>query len=444
MPLPVVAIVGRPNVGKSSLLNALARRRIAIVDSVPGVTRDRLSAVVPVGEGYVELLDTGGFGIEDRDDLSEHVNEQIEQAMASADLVLFVVDARQGVQPLDRAVAERLRRQAKPVILVANKVDAPNAAVEVGELYGLGVGEPVCTSAIHRLGLSELLEAVEARLGPPAQEVEEPTMKLAIVGKRNVGKSTFINALAREERMIVSERPGTTRDAVDVRFERDGQAFLAIDTAGVRRRSSVADSVEFYSQARTERSIRRCDVAVLMLDATVPVGRIEKHLARYIVEHHKPCVIVVNKWDLAAGSAVTSQYREYLDAKLPALWFAPLVFTTAVSGRHVASVVDVSQALHRQARTRVATGELNRVISQAVKERSPRPRRNRLPKILYATQVSVEPPTIILFVNDPALFDASYKRYLANRLRERLPFAEVPIRLLWRGRRGRDQHQAPG
>ena len=444
MALPVVAIVGRPNVGKSSLFNRLAGRRIAIVDSVSGVTRDRVTTEIEHAGRRFELSDTGGMGLSDPDALSADVERQIDLACRQADLIIFVVDVRSGLVPLDRYVAERLRQLEKTTVLVANKAETRKLREAAAEFYALGFGEPMPVSAQEGFGRLDLLDRVVASLPPIGEPPPEPIFKLAIVGRRNVGKSTFINALAREERMIVSERPGTTRDAVDVRFERDGQAFLAIDTAGVRRRSSVADSVEFYSQARTERSIRRCDVAVLMLDATVPVGRIEKHLARYIVEHHKPCVIVVNKWDLVAGSAVTSQYREYLDAKLPALWFAPLVFTTAVSGRHVASVVDVSQALHRQARTRVATGELNRVISQAVKERSPRPRRNRLPKILYATQVSVEPPTIILFVNDPALFDASYKRYLANRLRERLPFAEVPIRLLWRGRRGRDQHQAPG
>ncbi|OPX24684.1 MAG: ribosome biogenesis GTPase Der [Planctomycetales bacterium 4484_123] len=439
MPLPVVAIVGRPNVGKSSLLNALARRRIAIVDSVPGVTRDRLSAVVPVGEGYVELLDTGGFGIEDRDDLSEHVNEQIEQAMASADLVLFVVDARQGVQPLDRAVAERLRRQAKPVILVANKVDAPNAAVEVGELYGLGVGEPVCTSAIHRLGLSELLEAVEARLGPPAQEVEEPTMKLAIVGKRNVGKSTFINALAGAERVIVSEVPGTTRDSVDVRVEMDGQVLTVIDTAGLRRRSKLADGIEFYSQHRALRSIRRADVVLLMLDATVPVGRVEKRLARYLSELFKPTVIAVNKWDLAEGRANREDYAPYITRTLPELAYAPIVLTCATEGTGLAEAVGLAGELFTQARRRVGTGQLNAAVAEIVAHHCPKRGRTTRPgRIYFATQIAVAPPTVVLFVNDVSVFDAAYQRYLLNQLRDRLPFPEVPIRLLLRQRRRRD------
>jgi len=431
--------VGRPNVGKSSLLNALARRRIAIVDSVPGVTRDRLSAVVPVGEGYVELLDTGGFGIEDRDDLSEHVNEQIEQAMASADLVLFVVDARQGVQPLDRAVAERLRRQAKPVILVANKVDAPNAAVEVGELYGLGVGEPVCTSAIHRLGLSELLEAVEARLGPPAQEVEEPTMKLAIVGKRNVGKSTFINALAGAERVIVSEVPGTTRDSVDVRVEMDGQVLTVIDTAGLRRRSKLADGIEFYSQHRALRSIRRADVVLLMLDATVPVGRVEKRLARYLSELFKPTVIAVNKWDLAEGRANREDYAPYITRTLPELAYAPIVLTCATEGTGLAEAVGLAGELFTQARRRVGTGQLNAAVAEIVAHHCPKRGRTTRPgRIYFATQIAVAPPTVVLFVNDVSVFDAAYQRYLLNQLRDRLPFPEVPIRLLLRQRRRRD------
>ena len=436
MALPVVAIVGRPNVGKSSLLNALARRRIAIVDSVPGVTRDRISAVVPVGAGYVELLDTGGFGIEDRDNLSEHVNQQIEHAMASADLILFVVDARQGVQPLDRAVAEKLRRQAKPVILVANKVDAPNAAVELGELYGLGAGEPVCTSAVHRLGLAELLEAINARLGPPAEEVREPTMKLAIVGRRNVGKSTFINTLAGTERVIVSEVPGTTRDSVDVRVEMDGQTLTVIDTAGLRRRSRLADDIEFYSQHRALRSIRRADVVLLMLDATVPVGRVEKRLARYLGELFKPTVIAINKWDLAEGRANREDYGPYITQTLPELAYAPIVLTCATEGLGLPQAVRLAGELFAQARTRVGTGQLNAAVAEIVAHHSPRRGRTTRPgRIYFATQVAVAPPTVVLFVNDVSVFDAAYQRYLLNQLRDRLPFPEVPIRLLLRQRR---------
>jgi len=436
MALPVVAIVGRPNVGKSSLLNALARRRIAIVDSVPGVTRDRISAVVPVGAGYVELLDTGGFGIEDRDNLSEHVNQQIEHAMASADLILFVVDARQGVQPLDRAVAEKLRRQAKPVILVANKVDAPNAAVELGELYGLGAGEPVCTSAVHRLGLAELLEAINARLGPPAEEVREPTMKLAIVGRRNVGKSTFINTLAGTERVIVSEVPGTTRDSVDVQVEMDGQTLTVIDTAGLRRRSRLADDIEFYSQHRALRSIRRADVVLLMLDATVPVGRVEKRLARYLSELFKPTVIAINKWDLAEGRANREDYGPYITQTLPELAYAPIVLTCATEGLGLPQAVRLAGELFTQARTRVGTGQLNTAVAEIVAHHSPKRGRTTRPgRIYFATQVAVAPPTVVLFVNDVSVFDAAYQRYLLNQLRDRLPFPEVPIRLLLRQRR---------
>ncbi|MHC4715390.1 MAG: ribosome biogenesis GTPase Der, partial [Planctomycetota bacterium] len=267
MSLPVVAIVGRPNVGKSSLLNALARKRIAIVDSVPGVTRDRISAPLPLGDGYVELLDTGGYGVQDRDDLTGHVSQQIDYSMAAADLILFVVDARSGVQPLDRVMAKRLRRQDKPVILVANKVDAPESAVELGELHALGAGEPVAVSALHRLGTGELLEAVADALPvTPGEHEAAGVMKLAIVGKRNVGKSTFINHLAGAERVIVSEVPGTTRDSVDVRIEIDGRTLIAIDTAGVRKRRKLTDDIDYYSQHRALRSVRRADVVLFMMD----------------------------------------------------------------------------------------------------------------------------------------------------------------------------------
>jgi len=434
MPHPVVAVVGRPNVGKSCLFNRLAGRRIAIVDPTSGVTRDRVATEVEHAGRRFDLTDTGGMGVEDPDALSTDIERHIDLACQQADVIIFVVDVRAGLLPLDRHVADRLRHLDTQVILVANKAETRPLRQQATEFFALGFGEPMPVSAQEGLGRTDLLDLVVDRLPAAGEAPDEPVLKLAIVGRRNVGKSTFINALAREERMIVSKRPGTTRDAVDVRFERDGRAFLAIDTAGVRRKSSVADSVEFYSQARTERSIRRCDVAALMLDAIVAIGRVEKHLARTIADRFKPCIIVVNKWDLH-GEATTGQFRTYLEAHLPGLWFAPLVFTTAKTGRHVASVVDVAQALHRQARTRVTTGELNRVIAVSLKERSPRPRRNRLPKVYYATQVSVEPPTVVLFVNDPRLFSAGYKRYLANRLRERLPFAEVPIRLHWRSHR---------
>ena len=437
MSLPVVAIVGRPNVGKSSLLNAIAGKRIAIVDSVPGVTRDRISATVPLGDGYVELLDTGGYGIVDRDDLTEDVLQQIEFAMSAADLILFIVDARSGLQPLDRVMANELRRRDTPVLLVANKVDAPESAVEIGELHALGAGEPIPVSALHRLGTGELMEAVaEALPVSPTEHETGGAMKLAIVGKRNVGKSTFINQLAGAERLIVSEVPGTTRDSVDVQIDIDGRTLIFIDTAGVRKRRKLTDDIDYYSQHRALRSVRRADVVLFMMDATAEIGRVDKGLVRYIADLFKPTVIAVNKWDLAADRADKDEYAPYLARTLPELAYAPIILTCATDGTGLRQSIELACDLYDQARVRVGTGELNATVESIVARHAPRrTRRGREGKIFYATQISTAPPTIVLFVNDVDVFDATYRRYMLNQFRERLPFPEIPIRLLFRKRR---------
>ena len=438
MALPVVAIVGRPNVGKSSLLNAIARRRISIVEPTAGVTRDRVSAVVELNDRYFELVDTGGYGIEDEADLTEHVREQIGLAIDRADLVLFTVDVCEGITELDRQVAQLLRKCDAKVILAANKADTTRQDRLAGEFFSLGFGEAVCVSAQHGRNLTSLVEEVLARLPDADGERPQDTqMKLAVVGKRNVGKSTFINYLVGEERVIVSELPGTTRDAVDVRFEKDGHSIVAIDTAGVRKKSRMANhAIEFYSYSRATKSIRRADVVLLFLDAIAEFSQVDKRLARYIADEYKPCIIVINKWDLAKDRATTEQYDEYLQKILTHLDYAPVSFITAKSGRGVGRLLDLAQGLHRQAKTTVGTAALNKAIRTVVDERAPSARHKvGLPKIYYATQVGVEPPTLLLFVNDPAKIDENYQRYMVNRLRELLPFAEVPIRLLLRGHR---------
>jgi len=438
MGLPVVAIVGRPNVGKSSLLNCLAGRRISIVDALPGVTRDRISAPVPVDDGYVELLDTGGFGVEDPDDLSEQVAQQIDYAVASAELVLFVVDAREGVTPLDKAVAAKLRRTGTAVLLVASKVDSPAGEYELGELNALGFGQPVAVSAAHRLGMDRLLEAIAERIRPIGEVADEPVMKVAIIGKRNVGKSTLVNALAGSERVIVSETPGTTRDSVDVRFQVDGRTFVAIDTAGVRKRRKTTDDIEFYSRHRTLRSVRRADVVLFMIEATEPISRVDKQLAAYVSELLKPTVLVVNKWDLAESRATQDDYGPYLTEALPEVSYAPIVFTCASAGVGVRDAINLAGELFQQSRIRVQTAELNAVVKAIVARHAPRSGRSGKPaRIYYVTQVATAPPTLACFVSDLSAFDATYQRYLLNQLREQLPFSEIPIRLLFRPRRGR-------
>jgi GTP-binding protein len=432
-----VAIVGRPNVGKSSLFNWLAGRRIAIVDPTPGVTRDRLMAPVLLGDRYIELTDTGGIGIEDIDRLTADVERQIRSALEQAQLVLFVVDARTGLVPLDQTVAERLRGIDRRVLLVANKCDHTQLDEATGEFHRLGFGAPLPVSAQQGRGRDELLDAVRRLLPPqeaaPAEPDEEP-LKLAIVGRRNTGKSTLINALAHEERTIVSEVEGTTRDSVDVRIERDGKAMIAIDTAGVRYRGKVRSDIEFYSVARAERSIRRADVVLHLLDSVKKVSLVDKQLAGYVLENYKPAIFVVNKWDLLKQQLATGEFAEYLHRVFPSLDFVPIAFISAKAGKNVGTVANLARNLYKQSLVRVSTGDLNRVLQRALAAQSPPMRQNRQPKLYYATQVATQPPTIVLFTNSPDLFDNTYRRYLLKSLRDALPFKDVPLKLYLRAK----------
>jgi GTP-binding protein len=438
--IPVVAIVGRPNVGKSSLFNMLAGRRIAIVEPTAGVTRDRLSTLLQVDGRFFELVDTGGMGIQDVDNLTEQVERQIQTAIDQAQVILFTVDARAGITPLDEAVAARLRYVTKPILLVANKCDTHELDAQAAEFYKFGRGKLVCVSAHHKRGKQEILDLILDRLPPPEIDLPAPevSLKLAIVGRRNTGKSTFINSLAASERMIVSEVPGTTRDSVDVRFTRDGKEFIAIDTAGVRRKKSLANDIEFYSMARAERSIRRADVVLLFLDPRVRISKVDKQLAEYILQNHKPAIFVVNKWDLMVPMP-TGKFGNYIRATFPSLDFVPIAFITAKSGKNGQMLFNLAQNLYKQANARVSTGDLNRVVREALAEQPPPMRQNRRPKVYYATQVATAPPTIVLFTNGPELFDHTYQRYLLKIFRDRLPFAEVPIKLYLRNKRREDR-----
>jgi GTPase len=446
--LPLVAIVGRPNVGKSSLLNMLAGRRISIVDPTAGVTRDRIQALCEHNDVFFELVDTGGYGIVDRDDLGKHVEQQIGFAVDQASLILFVVDARAGITPLDQAVAAWLRRADRAVFLLANKVDAPNTPTELAELHKLGFGEAMPVSALHRRGEEEIKDRIVEHLrqqgGDALVRPPDPVMKLAIVGRRNVGKSTLINAIAGQERVIVSVVAGTTRDAVDVRFERDGHTYMAIDTAGLRKKSKISDDIEYYSFHRAQLSIRRADVVLFMIDATAEVSQVDKRLGSYIAGQYKPCIIVVNKWDLAKDRATTDAYGGYLLKLMPGLDYAPVAFTTARDAKNVQSVIDLAANLFKQAQTRVPTAALNAVIAETLGENIPRPKRGTgQVRVYYATQITTAPPTIALFVNDPAKVSPGFERFILNRFRERLPFPEVPIRLVFRGRNRNEAREHP-
>jgi len=440
MPLPKVAIVGRPNVGKSSLFNTLARRRISIVEPTAGVTRDRISTLIQSDERWFELVDTGGMDFRTDADLAADVAAQIDFAVAEAALVIFVVDVRDGRQPLDEQIARRLRPTSAPVLLVANKADNPQLEKGTIDFHALGYEPVLPVSAKHGRGRRDLLAAVLQRLPTDADETPDAVdMKIAIVGKRNAGKSTFINALTGEDRVIVSEIPGTTRDAVDIRFEKDGLTYVAIDTAGVRKRKSLKDDIEFYSLTRAMESIRRADVVLFLIDASTPISQVDKHLGAEIEKHMRPVVLVVNKWDLAKTHADTQTFADYLGKVMPGLSYAPLAFTTATAGRNILATIDLARTLVKQARTRVATADLNRVLQAAIAEKQPPSPTATLPKVYYATQVAVTPPTLVLFVNKPDLFSQTYRRFIENRMRDALPFAEVPLRILFRAHRPEDE-----
>lgn len=433
MPVSQVAIVGRPNVGKSSIFNWLARRRLAIVDDYEGVTRDRLTTLIEGETRFFELVDTGGMGVVDADNLSEDVAQQIELAINSADVILLVVDAQTGIMPLDEDVAKRLRGIERPVILVVNKADQATKDINAEEFHKLGRGHMICVSTTQNRNRDELMKLIDERLPEKTEEeeeeIEEARMKVAIVGRRNVGKSTFVNTLADSERMIVSEVPGTTRDSVDVHFEMDGQTFIAIDTPGLRKRKSQRTDLEYYGTHRAQRSVRRADVVLMFLDGGQSVSKVDKQLMGYVIENYKPVIFVINKWDKLAGKVPTDRWVRYLHSQFPSLGYAPIAFVTGQTGKNVKALLNHATMLFKQARERTATAEMNRLMELAVKQHPPPMYQNRRPKILFATQVATAPPTIVLMCNEPRAFSNDYRRYLLGVLRDYLPYSEVPIKL---------------
>lgn len=439
MPVPKVVIVGRPNVGKSSIFNWLDGRRLAIVDDQYGVTRDRLTTLVEYGDRYFELIDTGGMGVEDSDNLTKEIQQQIDAGIDEADLILFVVDARDGLTSLDELVGQKLRKIEKPVLLLANKADHAKLDDQTVEFHSLGRGWLIPVSVLQNRNRTELLEEIVQRL-PEKQPDEEmpaaPRMKLAIVGRRNVGKSTFVNSLAQAQRMIVSEVPGTTRDSVDVHFNLDGHQFIAIDTPGLRRHKSIRTDIDYYGLHRAQRSIRRADVSLLFFDCGESISKVDKQLAHYIEQQFKPCIFVVNKWDKAAGTVPTERWVRYLREHFPSMEHCPIAFITGQTGKNMKALLNHAQMLYKQTQTRVSTAKINKLLQAATSQQQPPLYMNRRPKIYFGSQIATTPPTIILMCNMPLGFPPSYRRYLINVFREHLPFGEVPVRLYFQEREG--------
>jgi len=431
---PIVAIVGRQNVGKSTLLNRLAGKPIAIVADLPGTTRDRIFADVSWQGVEFTIVDTGGLEVRPQSSIAKGVKGQVEAAIAEADAIIFLVDTKDGVVPSDLESAEMLRSSSKSIILVANKADNARLETQAVEFYQLGFGEPFAISAYHGRGTAELLDRVISLLPtPPVVEAETEIMKLAIVGRPNVGKSTLLNALLGEERAIVDEVPGTTHDAIDTLLDFGGQGVLLIDTAGIRRRGRWGMGVERYSVIRALRAIDGADIALLVLDATELLTAQDMHIAGYIQQAAKGIVLVVNKWDLAVNRSV-AEYNNYIRSQLRFISYAPVEYISAKFGQGVDKVMPQACEVYQERLKRIPTTVVNSVVQQAVAAHTLPRKGSKQLKVLYATQAEVSPPTFVFFVNDAKLIHFSYQRYLENKLRQSFGFAGTPFRLVFKTR----------
>ena len=443
---PIIALVGRPNVGKSSLFNRLVGKRQAIVDETPGVTRDRLYAPLEWAGRTLTIVDTGGIEAGKVADITAQTRAQAEEAIREADVVVFVVDAQAGLMPGDTDVAELLRPRRDKVLLVANKVEAPTAAASIYEFVPLGFDVPMAVSAIHGLQSGDLLDAIVAKLpaeSPAETARDENTIHLAIVGQPNVGKSSLVNALLGRRRAIVSPEPGTTRDATDTAVESGGRTYVIIDTAGIRKQVKTGPALEYYSSLRAVAAIGRADVALLVIDATTGVTSQDRHIAGLAVEEGKALIILVNKWDLVDTKLVD---RKDTDAALRTEFafapYAPILYASALTQKNVHKIWATVAAAFDERRKRVPTAKLNQVIRDVFRVHPPPSFRGRVMVCHYVTQASVAPPEFVFFVNDPELLHFSYKRHLENSLRTAFGFAGTPMRLVFRKRVRQDQRSS--
>ncbi len=453
---PIVALVGRPNVGKSTLFNRLVGHRVAIIEDIPGTTRDRIYAEAEWTSVPFTVVDTGGLELLDRPlagttgqtqplatasvDFVQEIREQAMVAIEEADVVVFVVDSREGVTSGDRDVADVLRRAAKKVVLAANKAENVERRQAAVEFWELGLGEPLPISALHGTGTGDLLDAIVEHL-PPRPPVEpDDSLKIAIVGRPNVGKSSLLNALLGQERAIVSEIPGTTRDVIDTQLTYEGQLVTLIDTAGIRRRGKIGAGIEKYSVLRALKAVDRADVVLLLLDALEMITAQDTHVAGYVLEKDKSIIVVVNKWDLVEKDTYTmNAYRDQVRSSLKFLDYVPVLFISAFTRQRVNTVLPTALRIAQERRARIPTGELNRLLRTAVDNNQPRFKGGKRLRFYFATQAEIDPPTIVMFVNDPELLHFSYQRYLENQIRAHYPFEGTPLRLVFRRRSGRDE-----
>jgi len=431
---PIVAVVGRPNVGKSTLFNQVVGRNISIVHDKPGVTRDRIYADTEwIGKKFT-LVDTGGIDFYNQDELVNQMRQQAEMAIETADVILMLVDGKEGITPADQEIANILRKTQKPVVLAVNKIDALHEEEMLYEFYNLGLSEPISISASHKRGLGDLLDEIVAHF--PEKEGQEDNgdiIRIAVVGKPNAGKSSLVNAILGEERVIVSDIPGTTRDAIDTPFELNGQKYMIIDTAGIRRKSRISESLERYSVIRALSAIRRCDIALIVIDANEEATEQDAKIAGLVHEEGKAAILVMNKWDLIEKDTYTiNKYKERLYNDLSFMIYAPSIFISAKNGQRVNKIMDLVDQVYKQYTSKVSTGILNDCIADAVAITEPPSDKGRRLKIYYGTQVSIKPPTFMLFVNDPDLMHFSYERYLENYFRKTLGLENTPIRILIR------------
>ncbi len=426
----LVALVGRPNVGKSTLFNRIIGHRNAIVHDMPGVTRDRNYAEAEWAGKHFSLVDTGGYVPQSEDIIETAIREQAQIAIEEADVVLFLVDGEDGLLPTDMEVAKILRKAQKKVVLVVNKIDGEKREAATAEFYKMGLGEPYSVSALGGRKIGDLLDVVTEDFSVSSDDKVDPRLKIAVVGKPNVGKSSFVNALLKEERHIVTNIPGTTRDPIDATLKYYGDEILLIDTAGLRKKSRIKESIEFYSALRTLKSIERCDVAVILIDATEGLDHQDLRIIENTIERNRAAIIAVNKWDLVEKDANTAKaFEKALEEKLRIYDFIPIIFISALEKQRIYKVIELSQKVNEEQNKRISTSELNDVLGADIKVFPPRSRSGKEIKIKYITQVKSKPPVFAFFCNEPKLIDDNYRRYLENKIRGHFTFSGVPVLL---------------